>query len=133
MAISRRGATEDLVAPEDAITGLFRMILYVRASPLVFGTWGFGRRWSRRAGLSALFHGPSGTGKTMAASLVARELEMDLFRSQVSIVWSNTARAAVAGVDLVAGPSRDGATSGRRRAAARRFALGASQGPISWR
>jgi AAA+ superfamily predicted ATPase len=79
---------EDLVAPEDAITGLFRMILYVRASPLVFGTWGFGRRWSRRAGLSALFHGPSGTGKTMAASLVARELEMDLFRIDLSKITS---------------------------------------------
>ena len=79
---------EDLVAPEDAITGLFRMILYVRASPLVFGTWGFGRRWSRRTGLSALFHGPSGTGKTMAASLVARELEMDLFRIDLSKITS---------------------------------------------
>lgn len=79
---------EDLVAPEEAVTGLARMILYVRASPFVFGTWGFGRRWSRGAGLSALFHGPSGTGKTMAASLVARELEMDLFRIDLSKITS---------------------------------------------
>lgn len=79
---------EDLVAPEEAVAGLARMILYVHKSSLVFGTWGFGRRWSRGAGLSALFHGPPGTGKTMAASLVARELEMDLFRIDLSKITS---------------------------------------------
>jgi AAA+ superfamily predicted ATPase len=79
---------EDLVAPDEARSALTRMILYVRNSSLVFGGWGFGRRWSRGAGLSALFHGPPGTGKTMAASLVARELEMDLFRIDLSKITS---------------------------------------------
>lgn len=79
---------EDLVAAEEATYALWSMVLYVRHSDQVFGRWGFSRRWSRGAGLSSLFFGPPGTGKTMAASLIARELEMDLFRVDLSKVTS---------------------------------------------
>jgi SpoVK/Ycf46/Vps4 family AAA+-type ATPase len=50
--------------------------------------WGFAEKSNRGLGLSALFAGPSGTGKTMAAEILANELELDLFRIDLSAVVS---------------------------------------------
>ena len=50
--------------------------------------WGFAEKSSRGLGLSALFAGPSGTGKTLAAEVLANELELDLFRIDLSAVVS---------------------------------------------
>jgi SpoVK/Ycf46/Vps4 family AAA+-type ATPase len=54
----------------------------------VYEEWGFGARLSRGRGISALFAGPSGTGKTMAAEVLARDLDLDLFRIDLSGVVS---------------------------------------------
>ena len=48
------------------------------------GTWGFGESLSRGKGINALFSGGSGTGKTMAAEIVAGELGLDLFRTELA-------------------------------------------------
>ncbi|MFO0952896.1 MAG: ATP-binding protein, partial [Isosphaeraceae bacterium] len=48
--------------------------------PTVHDRWGFGRRLARGRGVAALFSGPSGTGKTLAAEVLAGELCLDLFR-----------------------------------------------------
>ena len=55
---------------------------------MVLDEWGFGRRATRARGISALFAGASGTGKTMAASVIARELGLDLFVIDLSGVVS---------------------------------------------
>ena len=54
----------------------------------VFGDWGFGAEARHGKGLSALFGGPPGTGKTMAAEVIARELGLDLYKIDLSGVVS---------------------------------------------
>ena len=62
--------------------------MHVRRRTTVYESWGFGARNSRGLGISALFAGPSGTGKTMAAEVLARELRLDLYRIDLSSVVS---------------------------------------------
>jgi SpoVK/Ycf46/Vps4 family AAA+-type ATPase len=54
----------------------------------VNGEWGFAARYTRGLGLSALFAGPSGTGKTMAAGVLGRELDRDLYQIDLATVVS---------------------------------------------
>jgi SpoVK/Ycf46/Vps4 family AAA+-type ATPase len=54
----------------------------------VYETWGFAAKSSRGLGISALFAGVSGTGKTMAAEVLANELQLDLYRIDLSQVVS---------------------------------------------
>lgn len=54
----------------------------------VLDSWGFGRTLSLGKGLSALFAGPSGTGKTTAAEIIANELQQDLYKIDLSRVVS---------------------------------------------
>jgi len=60
----------------------------VRQRTTVYETWGFARSGSRGLGISALFAGASGTGKTMAAEVIADELRLDLYRIDLSSVVS---------------------------------------------
>jgi hypothetical protein len=78
----------DLVLPE-AQTSILRQIgIHSRQASLVHGEWGFGAQYVRGLGLSALFSGPSGTGKTMAAGVLARELDRDLYQIDLATVVS---------------------------------------------
>lgn len=80
---------EDLVLHRAARRKLDEILLHVRQRARVHGEWGFGARTAGRArGLSALFAGPSGTGKTLAAEVIAGELELDLCRVDLSSVVS---------------------------------------------
>jgi SpoVK/Ycf46/Vps4 family AAA+-type ATPase len=54
----------------------------------VYDTWGFAAKSARGLGISALFSGPSGTGKTMAAEVLANALQLDLYRIDLSQVVS---------------------------------------------
>ena len=54
----------------------------------MYETWGFGARLARGRGITALFAGASGTGKTMAAEILARHLELDLYRIDLAGVVS---------------------------------------------
>jgi vesicle-fusing ATPase len=60
----------------------------VRHRAQVYDTWGFGRSSARGLGITALFTGESGTGKTMAAEVIAGELGHDLYRIDLSAVVS---------------------------------------------
>ncbi|MGH7938513.1 MAG: ATP-binding protein, partial [Bryobacteraceae bacterium] len=62
--------------------------LQVRHRTRVCDDWGFAEKSERGLGLSALFAGPSGTGKTLAAEILANELRLDLFRIDLSAVVS---------------------------------------------
>jgi hypothetical protein len=67
---------------------LERLIEHARHRGTVLSDYGFGQLASRGLGLAALFHGESGTGKTMAAEAVAKELGLALFRVDLSSVMS---------------------------------------------
>jgi hypothetical protein len=79
---------EELVLPEMERRTLAEIVLHVRHRALVYETWGFATRSARGLGISALFAGPSGTGKTMAAEVIARDLRLDLYRVDLSAVVS---------------------------------------------
>jgi hypothetical protein len=79
---------DDLVLPPAQEQLLRRMALHVRQRSKVYQTWGFASKGSRGLGISALFAGPSGTGKTMAGEVLANELRLDLYRIDLSQVVS---------------------------------------------
>jgi hypothetical protein len=78
----------DLVLPMPQLQILYEVATHVRQRIKVYDTWGFAARGSRGLGISALFSGVSGTGKTMAAEVLARELDLDLYRIDLSSVVS---------------------------------------------
>jgi SpoVK/Ycf46/Vps4 family AAA+-type ATPase len=67
---------------------LRQLVAQVRQRSRVYDEWGFGESTARGLGISALFAGESGTGKTMAAEVIARALRLDLFRIDLSAVMS---------------------------------------------
>jgi ATP-dependent 26S proteasome regulatory subunit len=77
---------DDLVLPAAQRAILQEIILHVRHRHRVYERWGFGSRASRGLGVSALFAGASGTGKTMAAEVIARAIDLDLYRIDLSQV-----------------------------------------------
>ena len=81
-------AWQDLVLPLRTQQQLREICLAVKHRTLVHERWGFGRRLALGRSLNALFAGPSGTGKTMAAQVLARELGLDLFQIDLAHVVS---------------------------------------------
>ncbi|HLO86905.1 MAG TPA: ATP-binding protein [Nostocaceae cyanobacterium] len=79
---------DDLVLPENQRQVLKDISAHVRQRMTVYERWGFGKKGSRGLGISALFAGASGTGKTMAAEVIANELRLDLYRIDLSQVVS---------------------------------------------
>lgn len=77
---------DDLVLPELAMETLKRISDQVRHKHTVYDSWGFRQQSNRGFGISALFVGDSGTGKTMAAEVIANELQLDLYRIDLSQV-----------------------------------------------
>lgn len=79
---------EELVLPDQQKQLLQEISVHVRQRMTVYETWGFASTGSRGLGISALFAGLSGTGKTMAAEVLAKELRLDLYRIDLSSVVS---------------------------------------------
>jgi ATPase family protein associated with various cellular activities (AAA)/winged helix domain-containing protein len=71
---------DDIVLPAAARAQLEEIAAQVRHRATVYEDWQFARRLPRGRGVTVLFAGPSGTGKTMAAEVLARELDLDLYR-----------------------------------------------------
>ena len=86
--IDSRYGWEDIVLPADKIAQLKEICSQVTHRYRVFGEWGFDRKLSHGKGLSTLFSGPPGTGKTMAAGVMARALQLDLYKIDLSSVVS---------------------------------------------
>jgi SpoVK/Ycf46/Vps4 family AAA+-type ATPase len=79
---------EDVVLPDDTISQLREICQRVRHSHAVLERGGFGKKLSSGKGVAVLFAGPSGTGKTMSAEVIANDLGLDLFRIDLSSVVS---------------------------------------------
>jgi len=79
---------DDLVLPSRQLRMLNEIGIRVRQRTRVHETWGFGKKSDRGLGISALFSGPSGTGKTLAAEVLANQLRLDLYRVDLSQVVS---------------------------------------------
>lgn len=79
---------EDLVLPEAQTRTLREIAAQVRERFQVYEQWGFGPKLSRGLGITALFAGASGTGKTLAAEVLANDLRLDLYRIDLSAVVS---------------------------------------------
>jgi SpoVK/Ycf46/Vps4 family AAA+-type ATPase len=78
----------DIVLPDDTLAQLREICQRVTLRRRVLNEWGFDEKLSQGKGVNALFAGPSGTGKTMAAEVIANELELDLYRIDLSGVVS---------------------------------------------
>lgn len=83
-----RATWEDLVLPKRECLALREIAAQVRQQAKVYDTWEFVTRGSNGLGISTLFAGPSGTGKTLAAEVLAHELRLDLYRIDLSQVVS---------------------------------------------
>ncbi len=86
--IVARAGWADLVVPEAQRRMLQQVVVHTRHRLTVLHDWGFAGKGARGLGLAALFSGESGTGKTLAAEVLAHELGLTLYRIDLSAVVS---------------------------------------------
>ncbi|HEX3550032.1 MAG TPA: ATP-binding protein [Candidatus Elarobacter sp.] len=86
--LDARAAWDDLVVPPDTRAMLERIVDQVRHRATVYDAWGFAASTDRGLGVTALFSGASGTGKTLAAEVIAAHVGIDLFRVDLSALVS---------------------------------------------
>jgi SpoVK/Ycf46/Vps4 family AAA+-type ATPase len=86
--IDRAAQWNDLILPPRALRQLREICATERHRHRVYTQWNFGNRVASGLGLNVLFHGASGTGKTMAAGIIASELGLDLYKIDLSTVIS---------------------------------------------
>nr|HEX4313237.1 ATP-binding protein [Kofleriaceae bacterium] len=86
--VTRLASWRDVVLPDDIADALREIIARVRHRRTVFEAWGFDGAMSTTRGITALFQGGPGTGKTMVAGAIARELGLELYRVDVSRITS---------------------------------------------
>ncbi|NEO74984.1 ATP-binding protein [Moorena sp. SIO4G3] len=79
---------DDIVLPTPQRQLIGDIATHLKHRYKVYQEWGFAQKGHRGLGISALFYGASGTGKTMAAEVLAQELRLDLYRIDLSTVVS---------------------------------------------
>ncbi len=78
----------DIVLGQGTLESLMEVLTFARYRQQVFDDWGFRQKLPYGRSLSALMHGPPGTGKTMVAGIIARELDQELYRVDLSQIVS---------------------------------------------
>jgi hypothetical protein len=86
--IDAKATWDDIVLPEAELDLLHQIADQVKNRAIVYQSWGFADRTSRGLGISVLFAGDSGTGKTMAAEVLANDLRLNLHKIDLSAVVS---------------------------------------------
>ncbi|HTJ46552.1 MAG TPA: AAA family ATPase [Kofleriaceae bacterium] len=86
--VARQAAFGDMVIPDEVESSLRDIIAMVKERATILERWGYARHLGLSRGVSALFTGSPGTGKTMAASVIASELGLPLFRIDLASVVS---------------------------------------------
>lgn len=79
---------DDIIVPDDQRALLKEIVDTVRGRPQVLDGWGVGHKLASSRGVTVLFAGPPGTGKTMAAEIIAGELALDLYKIDLSTIVS---------------------------------------------
>jgi hypothetical protein len=88
LKIEPRYGWADIVLPEEEMDILHEIVSMVRERTLVLEDWGLGSKLVSSKGIASLFAGEPGTGKTLAAQVIAKELGMDLYKIDLSTVVS---------------------------------------------
>ncbi|HEY9665328.1 MAG TPA: ATP-binding protein, partial [Coleofasciculaceae cyanobacterium] len=86
--IQPRHHWNEIILPSEQLTLLRELCNQVKYHQIVCGEWGFDRKLSLGKGISVLFSGSPGTGKTMAAEVIANELQLDLYKIDLSQIVS---------------------------------------------
>jgi len=86
--VHRLASWADIVLPEDIIDSLLELTARVRHRKTVYEQWGFDKSITTARGITALFQGSPGTGKTMVAGVIARDLGLEVYRVDVSRITS---------------------------------------------
>ena len=105
--VEPRFGWNDIVLPEDEIAALHEIVSMVRDRTLVLETWGLGRKLVSSKGVSSLFAGEPGTGKTLAAQVIAKELGMDLYKIDLSTVVSKYIGETEKNLELIFSQARN--------------------------
>jgi Mrp family chromosome partitioning ATPase len=79
---------EDLVLPREQVETITELMARIRERRRVYEDWGFAAKVGKGLGVSALFSGPPGTGKTMVAALIAKDLGLELYQVDLGKVVS---------------------------------------------
>lgn len=79
---------DDLILPEEELKLLHQIVGQVKHRSTVYQDWGYSDRTSRGLGMTVLFAGESGTGKTLSAEILANHLRLNLYRIDLSSVVS---------------------------------------------
>ena len=86
--ITAHATWDDLILPAAEKAILHEIAAHLRQRTKVYQEWGFAAQGSRGLGITALFSGASGTGKTLAAEVLAAELKLDLYKIDLSSIIS---------------------------------------------
>lgn len=86
--ISASYSWDDIVLPSDQVGQLQEICIQVRHRRTVLEGWGFDKRLAMGKGVNVLFAGPSGTGKTMAAEIIAADLGLEIYKVDLSTMVS---------------------------------------------
>jgi hypothetical protein len=86
--VTRLANWSQIVLPADIQDSIVELVARIRHRRTVYDTWGFDQVMATSRGLTALFQGGPGTGKTLVASAIANELGLDLYRIDLSRVMS---------------------------------------------
>jgi SpoVK/Ycf46/Vps4 family AAA+-type ATPase len=92
---------DDIVLPQDQIDRVVELLARVRQRQRVYETWGFAAKVCKGLGTSALFSGPPGTGKSMCAALIAKDLGLELYvvdAAKISSKWIGETEKNLAGL-----------------------------------
>jgi SpoVK/Ycf46/Vps4 family AAA+-type ATPase len=98
---------DDIVLPADQVTQLREICVQVRQRRVVLETWGFDRHLAMGKGVNVLFAGQSGTGKTMAAEIIAADLGLELYKVDLSSMVSKYIGETEKNLDQVFSAARE--------------------------
>ncbi len=79
---------DDLVIDPEQAQSVTELIARIRQRRTVYEQWGFAAKVGKGLGVAALFSGPPGTGKTMIAALIAKELKLELYQVDMAKITS---------------------------------------------